>query len=81
MFDAKQCCMGDTLNPKISDAYTSDIEISEKKFRTKRRILNQISKKYRELKSVPKVIAHFAFFVNISRNSNAICDFSFAMNS
>ena len=34
----------------------------------------------KELKSVPKVIAHFAFFVNIFRNFNAICDFSFAMN-
>ena len=33
------------------------------------------------IKSVPKVIAHFAFFVNIFRNFNAICDFSFAMNS
>ena len=32
------------------------------------------------LKSVPKVIAHFAFFVNIFRNFNAICDFSFAIN-
>ena len=27
------------------------------------------------LKSVPKVVAHFAFFVNIFRNFNAICDF------
>ena len=33
------------------------------------------------LKSVPKVVAHFAFFVNIFRNFNAIFDFSFAMNS
>ena len=34
-----------------------------------------------QLKSVPKVIAHFAFIANIFRNFNAICDFSFAMNS
>ena len=30
---------------------------------------------------MPKVVAHFAFFVNIFRNFIAICDFSFAMNS
>ena len=33
------------------------------------------------IKSVSKVIAHFAFFVNIFRNSNAISDFSFVTNS
>ena len=33
------------------------------------------------LKSVPKVVAHFAFIANFFRNSKAICDFSFAINS
>ena len=33
------------------------------------------------LKSVSKLSRHFEIFVNIFRNFNAICDFSFAMNS
>ena len=34
-----------------------------------------------ELKSVSKLQAHFASFVNIARNFNGTCDFTFAMHS